>query len=434
MKFRYVTIACLVLGAILLAESRTGFWYRLTGPAVPLPDTTGADPLVARTVDVARRNVVRRPGSGQEWGVLGEVLRIHEFLPESTVAFLRAAQLNPRDPRWPYFLGDGVRTTDPQAAIAYLRRSSELAGSAASPRLLLGEILIEQGRVDEAEPVLARVLEHEPDSPRALLAMGRIALSRGKFEEAVHQLKRTVELAPKVKSVRSLLSAAYARLGETASADHEARAAAALPEAPAWSDPYQDELYRLWVGQRAALTRVRDMWREGRQQETIALLREVVKAYPDSDAAQFTLGDRLNRVLQYAEAEGPLRESVRLNPRYGSAQLALGLSLFRQGKIPEAVEHFQGAVRVEPRLATAHYFLSLGLRAQGKSAAAIAALKTAIGYDPEMVAAYRQLGTVLAESGRYAEAREALKRADEVSRSKQQSATQDQLPEPTGSP
>lgn len=434
MKFRYFTIACLVVGAILLAESRTGFWYRLTGPAVPIPDLTGADPLVARTVEVASRNVARRPGSAGEWGVLGEVLRVHEFQPESMVAFNRAAQLDPRDPRWPYFLGDGVRTTDPQAAIAYLRRSSELAGSAASPRLLLGEMLIEQGRVDEGEAVLARVLEHEPNTARALLAMGRIALSRGKFEEAVRQLKRTVELAPNVKSVHSLLSAAYTRLGETAAGEQEARTAAALPEAPAWSDPYQDELFRLWVGQRAALTRVRDMWREGRQQETIALLREVVKAYPDSDAAQFTLGDRLNRVLQYAEAEGPLRESLRLNPRYSRAQLALGLSLFRQGKIPEAVGHFQEAVRLEPQLATAHYFLSLGLRAQGKPAAAIAALNTAIGHDPEMVAAHRQLGTVLAEVGRYAEAREALKRADEISRSKQQSATLDHLPEPSGPP
>jgi tetratricopeptide (TPR) repeat protein len=407
----YVTLVFAATGVLLLAYGSVGLWYRLTGPAIPSPDTTNTDPAVVTALSTARRSVERRPGSADAWGHLGKVLRIHEFFAESDVCFARAAELNPRDPRWPYFLGRGQRGRDREKAEQYLKGAVALGGNVFSPHFLLGELLLDEGRIDEAEPLFTQILAREPGNPRAIFANARIAVAREKPDDAIAGLERVVAAAPTVKAAHSLLAQLYARQGRKELADREAAVAATLPEESTWIDPYQQELVAVWTGLEARLAVAQAMWSSGQQRQTIPLLRAVVKDYPSSARAQFVLGDRLNRLKEFADAEAPLREAGRIDPDFSRAHFELGYSLQQQGKVVPAADAYREAIRLQPDFALAYYDLSYSLATQRDIPGAVAALQDAVRYAPGLMPAYARLGDLLRSQGRAREARDVLDQA-----------------------
>ncbi|HET9833017.1 MAG TPA: tetratricopeptide repeat protein [Vicinamibacterales bacterium] len=406
-----MTLIFAAAGVLLLAYGSVGLWYRVTGPAIPSPDTTNTDPAVVTALSTARRSVERRPGSADTWGHLGKVLRIHEFFGESDVCFARAAELNPRDPRWPYFLGRGQRGRDREKAEQYLKQSVALGGNVFSPHFLLGELLLDEGRIDEAEPLFTQILAHEPGNPRALFANARIAVAREKPGDAIAGLERVVAAAPTVKAAHSLLAQLYARQGRKDLADREAAVAATLAEESTWIDPYQQELVAVWTGLEARLAVAQAMWSSGEQHQTIPLLRAVVNDYPSSARAQFVLGDRLNRLKEFADAEAPLREAGRIDPDFSRAHFELGYSLQQQGKVVPAADAYREAIRLQPDFALAYYDLSYSLATQRDIPGAIAALQDAVRYGPGLTPAYARLADLLRSQGREREARDVLDQA-----------------------
>jgi tetratricopeptide (TPR) repeat protein len=412
----YVTLICAAAAVLLLAYGGVGLWYRLTGPAIPSPDTTNTDPAVVTALSTARRSVERRPGSADTWGYFGKVLRIHEFFAESDVCFARAAELNPRDPRWPYFLGRGQRGRDREKAEQYLRQAVAVSGNVFPPHFLLGELLLDEGRIDEAEPLFAQILAREPGNPRAIFAIARIAVAREKSADAIAGLERVVAAAPTVKAAHSLLAQLYGREGRKDLADREAAIAATLAEESTWTDSYQQELVDVWVGLEARLAVAQAMWSSGQQRQTIPLLRAVVKDYPSSARAQFVLGDRFNRLKEFADAEAPLREAVRIDREFSRAYFELGYSLQQQGKVVPAADAYREAIRLQPDFALAYYDLSYSLVAQRDFPAAIGALQDAVRYAPGLTPAYARLADLLNSQGREREARDVLEQAASLRR------------------
>ena len=219
-----------------------------------------------------------------------------------------------------------------------------------------------------------------------------------------------------VRATHSLLAQLYARLEQPEKADIEARSAAALPLASSWPDPYQQAVNNTWVGLRAGLIHAVQLWNQGSRRIAVDFLRSLVNEYPNSDRAQFSLGDRLNRLGEFAEAEGPLRKATIIDPSFARAHFELGYSVHQQGKASEAVKHYREAVRLQPDFAVAYFDLSFALNSLGDRAAAIEALRNAIQHDPGMAPAYQQLGELLRQDGKHAKSRAALLRAAELAK------------------
>src|SRR5439155_19466770 len=96
--------------------------------------------------------VVESPRSALPWGRLGMVLVAHDRTAEANQCFAQAEQLDPREPRWPYFQGVALSLGAPEEALPKLQRAVELCGDAAeAPRRRLAELLLLQGRAEEAE-------------------------------------------------------------------------------------------------------------------------------------------------------------------------------------------------------------------------------------------------------------------------------------------
>lgn len=406
MMSRYLRGAAVIVGLALVLYGSRGLFYRFTGPSIPLPNLQGADPRVAAIVSTTTDAVKRAPQSAEAWATLGKVLRAHEFDAESNVAFRRAVELDPEEPRWTYLLARGVRLSNPDEAIVLLRQSAQHTDRVMTPQLLLGELLLDRGEVDEAEKVFRSVLARDADNPRAYLGLGRIAFGRGHVDAALDHLQRSLKLESRATETHSMLAQVYGRLGRTAEAEKERQEATRRGEWY-WEDQYQDEVFELWVGLKAQLTVARNRWTSGDRDGAIELLQQTVRDYPDSSRAHFMLGDELNRLGRPAEALAPLRAAVRLDPKSSSAHFELGYALHRTGDPFAAEASYRTAIGLQPNYAVAYYNLSYALEEKADRPGAIEAIRQALRYEPAFTRANQRLAELLERSGQPGAARAA---------------------------
>lgn len=404
-----------IIAATLALAAGLAGWYWLAAPKPPAAKLDGADPAVVAAIEQAERSVRRLPRSASRWGRLGSVYYAHDFYAEADYCLAQAERFDPDSPRWPYLRGRSMQDQDPDKALPMLQRAAELCANdpdaPAAPRLKYAEILLERGRLDEAEALLKAVLARDGDDPRALLGMGRLELTRGNADEAVDWLTRSVGQRGDVKAAHTLLATAYQRLGRQAEAADELRVAATLPENVLWNDPYLGVALGLRVGRDADIERAGDLLRQGRKPEAVALLERVTARYPDSARAWWKLGAAYIESGKPADAERALRTAVRVAPDMVEAHNELGRAMFEQGDYAEAERHFRAALDRNPNLAETWFNLGqCRARSLDWDGAAEAFAQT-VRLKPDLAVAHIDLGVALLRDGRAGEAVGPLERA-----------------------
>lgn len=384
----------------------------------PAVRTDGLDPAVARAIEAARQDVLRSPRSAGAWGRLGTVLLAHELPAEANACLAQAERLDPREPRWPYLQSLSLVSGRPDEAAAKLRRAVELAGDAKdapdAPRLRLAELLLDLGRVDEAEAQYRAVLRRDPRNPRAELGTARVAAARGDLHGCLSALRRPARDGRTRRESLVLTAQVQQRRGEAEAARRTLRDAAAAPNPAPWPDPWQEEVTAARVGRQASIDRANALLAQNRAADAAQLLRQAVKDHPDSDLAWLLLGRALLGAGDAAGAEAAFRESARLAPEAAGPQYHLGIVLLAGKQYPAAAAALERAVTAQPDFAPAHVNLGRCRLLIGDRGGAVAALRTALRHDPNAADAHEMLGTVLAAEGKRAEAIEHLRSAVEL--------------------
>jgi tetratricopeptide (TPR) repeat protein len=403
--------AALAICALALASAAGWYgwhWWRTPGP--PEVRLVDPDPFVQEAIEQARSGVRKAPRSAGSWGQLGMVLMAQQILPEAETCLARALELDPQDCRWAYLHARLVLLHDLDGGMQQLTHAADLCADSPVPRLVLGELLFEQGRLDEAEAQFRQVLHLDPANARAEQGLGRVAYARRDWQQALEHLSRSLERAPSVRASHTLLAEVFFRLGREAEAKREKRLAEELTDLP-WLDPYMEAVDRLKTGVEARLAVAADLVSAGQVQQAVAYLQETVHKRPDAQTAHLAYGRLLLETGRAAAAEQELREAVRLRPDSIEAQYDLGQVLQQQGKLREAAACYRKVIELKPQHALAFYNLGLCLHQQGDRPGAIEALRKAILYKPEFAEAHRDLGNLLAQLGQRAEALECLQTA-----------------------
>jgi tetratricopeptide (TPR) repeat protein len=396
---------------VALALGIPGLWFYVLGPQPPEPPLADAGPGVAEDVAEARSEVKVKPFSAAAWGNLGLVLHLYEYYAEAVACYTRAAQLGPRNPRWPYLWGVVQLRSDLHASLPLLERAARLGGQVQTPRLVLGETLLLAGRAGEAEEQFRLVLEKEPENPRALLGLGRVAINRGDPASAKDFLRRSAGVNSRVRITHALLAQVFHQLGEPSRADQERALAAKLPEKTIWPDPYRVGTLREVRGEAASVYRATALEEQGRGQEAVELLQEALRRHPQSARARRALGRAYFLTKQYAAADRAYREAVRLKPDSLESQFEWGVVLEQRGDFRAAAECLRQALRMQPHYGEAHYHLGRCFEMLGDEAGALAAYRGAVRYQPDLAAGHQALGALLALKHRDAEAQEILEYA-----------------------
>ena len=406
-----------LLGGVCLLTVALGvlWWLRPAASPPPAADLSGVDPAVATAVGEARQAVVQAPGSAALWGRLGQVLLAHGFVGEARTCFARAEQLDPREAHWPYYQGYILSREDPPAAVPKWRRAVDLSGDRLSvARLRLGAALLEQGRADEAEIELRRVLQAQPDDPSAHLLLGRAEYARGEFQESLADLGRAADAPPTRKGALTASAVVRRRLGDAEGAEKDLLRARDLPDDPPLPDPLLDEVERMERGKHALLKRGDEALKAGRVPEAVEWFQVLVRDYPDADIAWLRLGRALLQQGDYAGAERALQVSLDRTPDLVDAHYFLGVVRYKRGDDVQAAAAFRRAVELKPDYAAAQFSLGVCLLKEGDRDGARQALRAALECQPAFGDAHAELAALLAGDGRAAEAEEEARAAMRV--------------------
>lgn len=414
---RYVIAVLILLIGGSAAALAWKLWLRTPPPQPPVLDPSGVDPMVWRALEAAQNEVERTPQSARAWGRLGMVLMAHQFRTDAVVCLARAEQLDSHDVRWPYYQAMALYRGDPEAAIAHLRRAVAVGSKYEEPRLLLAELLLQRGRLDEAEKLFRSILSREPNNSRAHLGLAQAAFERDDLSLCLEQLRPAQDDPHTRKAAHTFLAEIQQRRGDRAAAQKALRDAQSLPDDVPWPDSLFEPVKEMVVGYLEVISHAAALLQNNQAEQAIALLQGAVEDYPESSWACLLLGRAWlqTKPRNFAAAEKALRESVRRTPDSVEGHFYLGVVLSEQNDYAAAIPYFQKAVQLKPDHAAAWYNLGFCRKQQGDRTGAREAYQKSITCKPQFAPARINLGELLAEEGQLDAAEEQLRQGVELS-------------------
>jgi tetratricopeptide (TPR) repeat protein len=187
----------------------------------------GSELLLHRTldpaVDVFRHAAERYPKSPRLAIGLGMALYSRGNYDDAVKALLKAADLNPSDPRCYYFLSKAYDSSPGQAedVIQRFRRFAELQPQNARAPYYYAMSLWKGRRaqdagldVHEIELLLEKSIELDPNLAEAHLQLGNLLSDQHKYADAVPEYERALALNSELADAHYRLGQAYVRTGQ----------------------------------------------------------------------------------------------------------------------------------------------------------------------------------------------------------------------------
>jgi tetratricopeptide (TPR) repeat protein len=419
------TIAFIGIPLVLVSAGLL-IWH--TWPAKPMPpppelDLNGVDPAISEAISAARADVLKNPRSASAWGQLGKALRPAEFNEAASFCFGQAEKLEPDNVRWVYLRGEALNLQDPPKAAIHLRRAVQVCERIDTdniiPRLRLAEVLMRSGNHEEADSVVRRTLELDPDNPTARFYLGILAGQRGDWEDSRKQLL-TCQYSEFTRQRACLeLAGICERLGRKDEAVIFEKKARELTKDFNWPDKYSMDYKLSAAGKQTRLQYVDRLEMQGKHGEALQMLREILNEGPDYRVL-VGLGRLLGQGGDLEGAENALRQAIQLTDSNAKAYRLLagvlitqGDALQRQGGGPaKAKERFSAALEAarsalaqKPDDAETYIFQGLAQKRLGQKEAALGAFESAVQCGPNLFESHFYLAEALTEAGKAAEAR-----------------------------
>jgi len=228
-----------------------------------------------------------------------ERLKIH---PEDTDLMVeRARQLRRIDHR-------------PEEAEKLLRTAIAKDALSASARYQLADLLMQQGKKEEAAEVLREILRNEPGDARALSLLGKMNMAADP-ESSIPYLEEALRVAPEDPTKMTALGVAYIRAHRIADAESLLRKATGL-------DPSNPE-----IRNNLAILLIQ----QKKYDEAVEQLETVLQAHPSFVQARNNLAIAYRSQGKFDLAEKEAREAIRQRPDFLDAKLTLA-SLFNARK------------------------------------------------------------------------------------------------------
>lgn len=165
-----------------------------------------------------KQSVQFNPRNEQAWYGLGRCFYTQSSFPQAQQAFDRALALDPNDLKAATNLALTLEMLNqPAKADGAYRHAIALADSDPHtdqwPYLDYGSFLLEQGRAQDAIPLLTRSIAIAPTCAQCHGKLGRAYDETGKFEQAVAELEHAVTLSPHDAKLHYALGHAYRSAG-----------------------------------------------------------------------------------------------------------------------------------------------------------------------------------------------------------------------------
>jgi tetratricopeptide (TPR) repeat protein len=287
---------------------------------------------------------------------LKEAIAHHQAgrLAEAEVLYRRILDRHPRHPDALHMLGLLAHHAGHHAAGAELI-SEAIREAPGEPAFYsnLGNVLLAQGRVDDALAGFRRALDLNPNFPEAHNNLGNALKASGHLDEALACYGRAVSLRPGFAEAHNNLGLCLAERGQVDEAiPHLERALALRPD-------FAEAHTNLGLALDA----------KGLPHAAIESHGRALALRPDYAQAHNNLGNALKRAGRLAEAVASYRRALELQPDYAEAENNQGLALAGLGRIDEALAAYGRALALSPDFAEAHWNQGITLLQKGDYAA-----------------------------------------------------------------
>ncbi len=244
------------------------------------------------------------------------------------------------------------RCDEQPAALREAKNAIALEPRRPEARLFYAWLLASERQWSEAEEAYLELLALEPDNAEALSSLAMVYTEEGRVEEAESTLKRLIKHQPNAES-HYLLALFHGQNGQREDALADLKKALK-------KDPEHFESLRLM----AAIQEDSGEWRQAAE-----TLRKLIEIMPNPSPAKVKLVRLLLKNSRRAEAEEIMRElgveadQVWLDPQ---THVQLGLIYMEQGLFQEAAAEFEAVYVQEPGSGQAAYLLASALMELGE--------------------------------------------------------------------
>ena len=253
-----------------------------------------------------------------------------------------------------------------QAAKAkeYLEEVLTLAPGNVEALYLNAQLLLREGKNEEAIAAFRTVVTDKPDFIPGVLYLSRAHLANNQPELSMNVLKKSLDINPDALEIHRPMASLYVRMKDYESAKES--------------------------------------------------LGNILDSKPDDLRTIMELGDLFAFSEEFDKAEQQYRKIIEKEPLHPTAYLKLGALYARQQNWPAAEAIIKKGYTLNPDVPTLLSTLVKIYLSQGKKDAAVAVCKEEVSRRPDSPVAYTLLGQVYAGLGKYKEAEEMLKKAIEL--------------------
>lgn len=376
-----------------------------------LPDLSGRPRALADQIRAADERARRSPLSASIVGELAMTYHADLFYEQAMSAYARAAALEPRNSRWPYYRslvhmerGEASDAADTLRAVVKMEPDPLLAS------WRLGEAEFKQAKYDEADAAYTRAETGPVDGSGrptvgayASVGRARIALNRGDASHAIAILAAVVKADPRFGPAHRVLAEAYRAEGRDDEAERHGMLGATLRAYAAPADSAVDALANI---SRSSIFLLRqaaqlDLVRDGARREQ--LVRQALAADPDNPDVVYEMGSTLQLLRRPADALPFFTRHLDLVTDDQQTLVQIGKCYTDLGRLDEAEKTLRQALALGDD-AVGAYNLGVVLEDRGRVAEAEASYRRAVELGPGLAGARNNLGALLAASGRFPEA------------------------------
>ncbi len=187
------------------------------------------------------------------------------------------------------------RNADYESRVSIWTTAAAAAPGNARAHYNLGVVLVDEGRLEEAQPSFERAIRLKPDYDEAYYNLGLSLAQRGRVEEAVANFARALAIDPQNAETHNNMGGALLRLG--------------------------------------------------RADKAIGHFEEALRLNPEKVTARNNLGSALAALGKSPEAIVHFRRALEIDPQNGETRRNLGLALLLTGATTEGEGHLEEAAR-----------------------------------------------------------------------------------------
>jgi tetratricopeptide (TPR) repeat protein len=328
----------------------------------------GQDDLALRAI---RLSLKAEPDNASVWQKYGELLCITGSCDAGLKWLLKAQHTDATLPRIDYDIAvTDLKLMDLAGAAQYGARAVESQPNDVPALQLLATADVKLAKWQEAKQAFERILTFKADDVDALFGLGQCELELKNYQAAVEKLQLVLRLAPTRLLAHYYLSRAYAGMGRTEDAQHEAA------------------LHQLMMEQ---MTFVRSVEREGSESPIEAPAYQLLAEHHEEDALQ----------LYRKRFKGT-------SATLADAYVFIGKLYLTMGEKENGLRCLHHALEIQPTVRGAHTYEGILALKLGDLSGAENEFKAELANDPNYQTAIAELGEVRYHQGLWSDAAEQL--------------------------